>query len=119
MDNQVNEWQVILAGSSLKEAKIILCLQYFLLILYSRGFIFIFLAIPIMGTCCYYFALEGISSHIFLGGAIIHCLVYLLLNSFVLKNHEIEIAELKLGIEVIKEYIFSMKKRAIASVKNE
>jgi hypothetical protein len=101
----INQWRNILAGCSKIEARFILFLQYMLYAMWSKLFFFIFLFLIIGGISSFYYYLNGVSNIIFLGSALIQILLFKLLDKILFNDREIELAEIKNGIQEINNYI--------------
>ena len=104
------QWGNIIAGCSKNEARLILVLQYMLYAIWSKLFFFIFLFIIIGGISSFFYFLNGGSNKIFIGFAILQFSLFKILDNMFFHDREIELAEIKYGIQEINNYIKNKNK---------
>ena len=93
-----------LANCTLKEARIILVLEYLLLFLFSRLFIFIFYFLAIFSVSFYFVSFKHVSSSkMYLFSFVLHFILFYITD--ILSNDSREIDEIKEGINETKNYI--------------
>jgi len=102
--NSKLKWEAHLASCTLKEARIILVLEYFLLFLFSRLSIFIFLFFIIFGISYYFVNFKEVSPNkMYLFSFILHFMLFYITD--ILSNDSGEIDEIREGINETKNYI--------------
>ena len=105
MDTENKDWKEILAECSIREARIILMLQYLLYVIYSRLFFFLFLFIIVFGISINIYLVKGVPYSILIAASIIHYLLFLVFDKIMFKDRQNEMLEIRKGIEEIKNYI--------------
>ena len=105
-----NQWGNILSGCSKNEARLILVLQYMLYAMWSKLFFFIFLFIIIGGITSFFYFSSGVPNTIFIGSAIIQFSLFKILDNKFFHDREIELTEIKYGIQEINNYIKNKNK---------
>ncbi|MFM7016611.1 MAG: hypothetical protein ACKOX3_09815 [Bacteroidota bacterium] len=109
METKRKEWDHILEGCSIKEAKVILVMQYLLYAFSSKLFFFSYLLIINVAITFYYYDYEKSSSFIFIGAFLLHCCIYTITNKILLEESDLEKEEIEYGIEAIRSYIDKRK----------
>ncbi len=105
----IKQWGNILADCSKKETRLILVLQYMLYAMWSKLFFFIFLILIIGGISSFFYFSNGVSNTIFIGSAIIQFSLFKILDNVFFHDREIELTEIKYGIQEINNYIKNKK----------
>ena len=106
----IKQWENILADCSKKEARLILVMQYMLYVIWSKLFFFIFLILIIGSISSFFYFSYGVSNLIFIGSAIIQFSLFKLLDNMFFHDREVELAEIKYGIQEINNYIKNKNK---------
>ncbi len=108
-NNSKLKWESHLANCTLKEARIILVLEYFLLFLFSRLFISIFLFFIIFGVSYYFVNFKEVSPNkMYLFSFILHFILFYITDIFL--NDKSEIEDIKRSITETKKQIKAKKK---------
>ena len=102
--NSKLKWEAHLASCSLKEARIILVLEYMLLFLFSRLFIFIFYFFAIFSVSFYFVSFKHVSSTVmYLFSFVLHFIIFYISEKSLKQGWEN--ADIKEVIKETKNYI--------------
>jgi len=98
------KWEAHLANCTIKEAKIILVLEYLLLLLFSKLFIFLFYFVMIFGLSYYFVNFKEVSPNkMYLFSFILHFILFYITDIITKDSREID--DIKEGIKETKNYI--------------
>jgi hypothetical protein len=102
------KWEAHLANCTIKEAKIILVLEYLLLLLFSKLIIFLFYFVMIFGLSYYFVNFKEVSPNkMYLFSFILHFILFFITDIITKDSREID--EIKEGINETKNYIKQKK----------
>jgi hypothetical protein len=102
--NSKLKWEAHLANCSLNEAKIILVLEYLLLLLFSKLIIFLFYFVMIFSLSYYFVNFKEVSPNkMYFFSFILHFILFCVTDIITKDSREID--EIKEGIKETKNYI--------------